>query len=201
MYLTKRDKNILKFIEEYKSLTIKQCSQLFFNNCKESYYQARKRLKLLADNHYLKRYRKDMRSETVYYMDKKLSCHDLKVIDVYACLKTIGVDIKTFEREYVINCGGKEYRADGFFEFICCDGYFHLLLVEIDDTHFTSLNKLLDIYNSNYFQDKYKNLDDNLFPNVIIIRPFIPTNISLSLPFNVYYHTNISVYNIKQILN
>lgn len=183
MYLTARDRKIIKFIEEYKSITINQCSKIFFNNCKESYYQARKRLKLLADNKYLQRYRKDMRSETVYYITKKLSFHDLKVLDIYTYLISLGANIKTFKREYIITLEDKEYRADGFIECVK-DGYFYPILVEIDYTHFTSKKKLMDIYNSGYFQSMYKKLDADVFPTVVIMRPVV-VQVDKELPFNL----------------
>ncbi|APF26982.1 replication-relaxation family protein [Clostridium sporogenes] len=198
MYLTNRDKEIFKFIEQYGSITINQCSKIFFSKCKQNYYQARKRLKLLSDNKYLKRYRKDMRSEAVYYLDKKLSAHDLKVLDIYAELLHLGAEIKYFEREYIIPTKNKEYRADGLVE--CTkDGYFYPILIEVDYTHFTSNKKLLDIYNSNYFQDKYKDLDTDIFPTVLILRPFLSNNIN-NLPFNIIYST-MCINNINTLFN
>ncbi|NEZ74234.1 hypothetical protein EXM56_02500 [Clostridium botulinum] len=198
MYLTNRDKKILKFIEEYKSITINQCSKIFFSKCKQNYYQARKRLKLLSDNKHLKRYRKDMRSETIYYLDKKLSIHDLKVLDIYAELINKGAEIKYFKREYTIPTKNKEYRADGLIE--CTkDGYFYPILIEVDYTHFTSNKKLLDIYNSNYFQDKYEHLDIDIFPTVLIVRPFISSS-NNNLPFNIIYST-MCINNINTLFN
>lgn len=198
MYLTNRDKEIFKFIEQYGSITINQCSKIFFSKCKQNYYQARKRLKLLSDNKYLKRYRKDMRSEAVYYLDKKLSAHDLKVLDIYAELINQGAEIKYFKREYAIPTKNKEYRADGLIECIK-DGYFYPILVEIDYTHFTSNKKLLDIYSSNYFQKKYKDLDEDIFPTVLIVRPFI-SSYNNNLPFNIIY-TTMCINNINTLFN
>ena len=187
MYLTKRDREILLFIEKYKSITIKQCSKIFFTTNKYSYYQARKRLKLLCDNKLLKRYREDMRSETVYYSEKKLSYHDIKVIDIYAELVSKGCTIKDFKQEYIIPVSdSKDYRADGLIEFEY-QGYFYPLLIEIDYTHLTGEKKLMDIYNSGYFQNKYKELDSDIFPTVIIARPICPS-IDVSIyPFVCIY--------------
>ena len=191
MYLTKRDREILLFIEKYKSITIKQCSKIFYTNNKYAYYQSRKRLKLLCDNKLLKRYREDMRSETIYYSDKKLSYHDTKVIDVYAELVSKGCTIKDFKQEYIIpintdNGKDKEYRADGLIEFEY-QGYFYPLLIEIDYTHFTGEKKLMDIYNSGYFQNKYKDMDTDIFPTVIIARPVCPCVDVSIYPFILIY--------------
>lgn len=197
MYLTNRDKEILKFIEKYGSITINQCSKIFFTKNKEAYYQSRKRLKILSDNKYLQRYRQDMRSECVYYSEKKLSFHDLRVLDAYANLMSTGADIREFIREYIITCGSKEYRVDGLIECVY-QGFFYPILIEIDYTHFTSTNKLLDIYNSNFFQNKYKDMDSDIFPNVLIARPIIPNIDTSLLPFNVLY-TTLCIDNINKI--
>ncbi|MBY6758614.1 hypothetical protein HYH82_15080 [Clostridium botulinum] len=198
MYLTNRDRDILKFIEQYGSITINQCSKIFFNKCKQNYYQARKRLRTLYNSKYIKRYRKDMRSEAVYYLDKKLSIHDLKVLDIYAEIINLGAEIKCFKKEYTIKCKNKEYRADGLIECIR-DGYFYPILIEVDYTHFTSNKKLLGIYNSNYFQNKYKDLDTDIFPTVLIVRPFLSNNIN-NLPFNIIYST-MCINNINTLFN
>ncbi|WP_033047159.1 hypothetical protein [Clostridium botulinum] len=197
MYLSDRDKSILKFIEEYGSITINQCSKIFYTKNKERYYQARKKLKKLADEKLLKRYRKDMRSQAVYYMSKKLSFHDLKVLDIYAELIDMGANITFFKREYTINTLNKNYRADGLIECIF-DGYFYPILIEIDYTHFTSPKKLLDIYHSEYFQNKYKDLDENIFPSIIIVKPIISKSNFKSKNFNIFY-TDLNS-NYKDIL-
>ncbi|MCD3331444.1 hypothetical protein, partial [Clostridium botulinum] len=148
MYLTKRDKEILYWIDKWGSITINQCSKIFYSKNKEAYQQARKRLKKLSDNNFLRRYRKDMKSETIYYLDKKLTLHDLKVFDIYAELISIGATIKTFIPRYKINTPNshKQYRElDALIEFIYKD-YFCPLILEIDYTHFTTHQTLQDIY-------------------------------------------------------
>lgn len=186
MILTQRDKNILRFIEEYKSITINQCSKIFFNNCKQAYYQARKRLRQLYDNKYIKRYRADMKSECIYYLTKKLSIHHLKVLDAYAEFIKIGANIEYFKTEYKVPTKSKYYRLDALIE-VTYEEYFYPLIIEVDYTHFTSQRKLIDIYNSKHFQDKYKELDDNIFPTVLIIRPVISDNSITSDLFNIVY--------------
>lgn len=198
MILTNRDKEIIKFIEKYGSITITQCSKIFFKNCKENYYQARKRLKKLSDNKYLNRYRKDMRSETVYYLEKKLSIHDLKVLDIYSYLIYSGATIKLFNQEYVIPAGDKNYRADALIEFVYED-YFFTLLIEVDYTHYTSQKKLLDIYNSSYFQNKYKDLGENIFPKVVIIRPAVIMECKSTEQIDILY-LDFDLKNIGQVL-
>lgn len=177
MYLKNRDKEIIKFIEEYGSITINQCSNIFYNHCSQKYDLSRKRLKLISENGYIKRNRKSMIDETVYYMKRKLTDHKLKVIDVYSRLFSKGIKVREFKMEYVVNIGkvvsGKEksYRLDGFLEFEY-KGYFYSFIIEVDKTHQTSKRKLVDIYESGYFQNKYKEngMGDNIYPDVLIVK-------------------------------
>lgn len=197
MLLMPRDKQILKFIEDYGSITIKQCAKIFFTNNNMAYDQARKRLAILFKNKFLKRYRQDMRSETIYYSDNKLSFHDLKVLDIYAYIISVGADVTYFKQEYTIPCGDKDYRADGLIQCIYED-FFYPILIECDYTHYTSEKKLMDIYKSGYFQDKYRDKDENMFPFVIIMRPVIPSIDTSLLPYNVLY-TNYELLDISNI--
>lgn len=199
MYLTDRDKEILRWIEEHKSITINQCSKIFYTNNKEGYQQARKRLRKLNQCNYIKRFRKDMRSETVYYLDKKLSFHDLKVFDILAELIYLGAEIKNFEKEYVIPAGEKNYRSDALIEFIY-NKYYYIFLVEIDHTHFTSFKKLIEIYKSNFFQEKYKEFGQNIFPEVLILREYETKNKMYTEYFNIHLLTYEIINKIKNIL-
>lgn len=45
--ITERDKEILRWVEENKSMTIDQCSKIFYNGNTYAYDQARKRLRFL----------------------------------------------------------------------------------------------------------------------------------------------------------
>ena len=195
-----RDKEILVWIEKHKSITINQCAKIFFkeSNDKNAYYQARKRLRLLYQNKYIKRFRNDMRHEAVYFLSKKLSYHDLKIFDIYAELTKLDADITNFKKEYSIKFKSKEYRVDALIEFNY-NGYFYPLVVEIDYTHYTSKKKLLSIYNSQHFQKKYKESlgENDIFPTILIVRPFLPTTTN-TLPFNVLY-TNYTLQDINSI--
>lgn len=174
MRLTDRDKKILRYIEEYKSITIIQCSKIFYCNYKQAYYQARKRLSILYKNKYLKKYRKDPMHETIYFMDKHLNYHDLKVFDIYAELISLKVNIRYLKPKFRITGINDKYREiDALIE---CEykGYFYPIILEIDMTHFTNIEKLDEIYNSGYFQNKYKKLANNIFPTVLLLRPYLP---------------------------
>lgn len=198
MILTKRDKEISRYIEDYGSITINQCAKVFYKGNKEPYYQARKRLKILSNSGYLKRYRQDMKSECVYYFTKCLGIHDLKVLDVYAELISLGAEITFFKQEYTVAYGDKKYICDGLIE-LKYNGYFYPLLIEVDYTHFTSERKLTDIYCSNHFQERYKEFDDNLFPSVLIIRPYVNNNLIQTDLYNLFYF-DFNLHNLNNVL-
>lgn len=189
--ITKRDKEILKFIEHYKSITPNQCSKLFYSG-NYSYDMARKRLSHLYKEGILKRYRKNMNSECFYYMDKYLSIHDSKAIDVMAEAKHIGGKIISFERKYRL----LSYELDALLE-VEYKGYIFPFIIEVDYTHFTSLKKLDDIYNSGYFQDKYKDLGENIFPGVVIIKPYSGSCLQSNLYY--IYHLDFELNNLCSI--
>ncbi len=149
--ITKRDKEIVKYVEKNGSITSKICSKQFFRGNKEAYDQARKRLRVIHEEGLLKRYRKDPRSEAVYYIDKKLKIHDLKLLDVISDLNEL--DIVMFDKE-------KQIETDEYTKYIV-DGAVVIeknnirlpLLIEIDYTHYTNLEKIRDIIN--YLENKH----------------------------------------------
>ncbi|MDP4143103.1 MAG: hypothetical protein Q8936_01290 [Bacillota bacterium] len=197
MILTKRDISILKFVEQYGSISINQCSKIFFSENKYAYYQARRRLKLLQNWKHLNRYRRDMRSETIYYIDKKLSYHSLKVLDVLAELISLGAKIKNFMQEYTIHTENKDYRVDALAEFIFKD-YWYTMIIEVDMSNFTSSKKLFAINNSQHFQEKYKNTGEDIFPSVLIIRQVIPINPYHTELFDIHY-SDFTLSTLRQV--
>ncbi|MDV5116208.1 hypothetical protein SNJ89_14930 [Clostridium perfringens] len=138
--LTARDKEILKFIEDYKSLTIKQAQYLFF---RESYEGARRRLAELEKFGLLKSSTSKARSEKVYFDGKNLSDHDLYKIDYIANLKKMEFEILEFNTKpsYFNNT----LRPDAF---VICrkNGYRYLTFLEVDYTHYTSNAKMNTLY-------------------------------------------------------
>jgi len=163
-----RDKDILKFIEKYGSINKIICGNLYFSKNKDRYYSASRRLKILYRNKFLKKYKKDMYEDIIYYRDKKpLKAHDIKLLEVYSYLHTLG-NIKLFERENVVQCGNKKRKNDGLIEIAIRKGryeYTYPLIIEIDMTHDTNFDKINDIYNSGQYQDKY-----DIMPMMLIVK-------------------------------
>ncbi|XZH37641.1 hypothetical protein ACSW82_16460 (plasmid) [Clostridium perfringens] len=138
--LTKRDKEILKFIEKYKSITIRQAKYLFF---KKSYEGARRRLAELEKFGLLKSSISKARSEKVFYAEKMISDHDLYKIDYIVNLKKMGFEIIEFNSKpsYFDN----QLKPDAF---VVCrkNGYRYITFLEIDYTHYTSNTKMNTLY-------------------------------------------------------
>lgn len=138
--ITKRDKQIIKFVEVHGSITINQCAKMFFRNNKEAYDQARKRLRIIYNGDFLKRYRKDIQSEVVYFIDRPLKIHDLKLMDVFAELSQY--EVIMFQKEYEIHIDiNTNYRVDAA-AIIKVNGVYIPIFIEIDYTHFTNIKKI-----------------------------------------------------------
>lgn len=138
--LTSRDKEILRFIEEHKSLTIRQAQYLFFNG---TYEGARRRLAELEKFGLLKSAISKGRSEKVYFDGKNLSDHDLYKIDYIANLKKMEFEILEFNSKpsYFNN----KLKPDAL---VICrkNGYRYITFLEVDYTHYTDNIKLKTLY-------------------------------------------------------
>lgn len=169
MYITNRDKAMLRFIEQHGSITINQAANIFFTNNNFAYDQARKRLRTMYQNNIIKRFKQDIYAEVQYYFDRPVKAHKSKLIDVYGNLSSIG-NIAKFEKELKIECKDKYRKIDGFLELeIESENEIAMypVIIEVDYTHNTSLQKLKEIYESNYFQEIY-----DVFPTVLIVKKY-----------------------------
>ena len=76
MYLTDKDREVLKFVETYDSITIEICRKIFYNTQKSGSEIARRRLSKLVSYNKLKVTRDNLSNQNVYYTTKKLSYVD-----------------------------------------------------------------------------------------------------------------------------
>ncbi|MEW9093919.1 MAG: hypothetical protein AB2417_02455 [Clostridiaceae bacterium] len=163
--LMQRDKNILKFLEKYKAITIQQSYRIFFNNAKFGNDRSRKRLKELETMGVLKSYINKLTREKVYYLEDKVSAHDLYINDFYSMLVFNGCkDIEYIkEPKYLKGL----IRPDAFFKFTLDDNL-HFILLEVDLTHFTGANKF-QMYEKLYKENILQKECYGTFPLVVII--------------------------------
>lgn len=136
--LTQRDKNILIFLEKHHATSIKQAYRMFYYETKTGYDVARKRLKQLEDMGLMKSYINLATNEKIYFGDRKLSAHDLYVMDFYSLLFTYECeDIKITNTPRYLN---GLVVPDALISFKYDNSLYYILL-ECDLTHVTDLTK------------------------------------------------------------
>lgn len=162
--LTQRDREVLTWIQDYKAISVAQCTELYFGG---NYEGCRRRLKQLEDMEFLKSYITRYSKEKVYYVDKKLSEHDLNIYNFLKVIKKHGGEIIKIKNQPQYLNGA--IRPDSFIIFSYKDNVYFILL-EVDLTHYTSMTKMQkyeELYKSGELQkDCY-----NTFPIIIIARP------------------------------
>lgn len=161
--LMQRDKDILRYLEDYKAISIKQTQKIFFNGV---YGGARRRLADLEKMKLLKSYENVLTNEKVYYIEEKISAHDLYVMDFYAELISQGAKITKFKKQprYLNDM----IRADGFFEFVY-ENNLYWTIVECDLTHYTGNSKMQlyeKLYKDNVLQEECR----GMFPSIVIMK-------------------------------
>lgn len=163
--LMPRDKQILKYLEEHKAITIYQAYRIFFNEAKFGYDRARVRLKQLEGFGLVRSYKNKLTDEKVYYTDSMISSHDLYVNEFYSMLVLHGctnIQVKRqprFMKDII--------RPDALFAFEYGEGL-HFVLLEVDFTHVTSLSKF-QLYEKLYRSEELQKICYGTFPLIAII--------------------------------
>lgn len=155
--LTQNDKNMLKFMERYGGLTIRQAYKIFYNNKKSGEQMARKRLRKLCDFGFIKYFTNPASEERVYYyLDnaKKLCPHDVYLLDFYSNLVFYGSEVLEFRKEPSYELGERRIQPDGFFKYKY-HGLIHGCFLEVDFTHKTNITKYSPYYNNGFFEELY----------------------------------------------
>lgn len=147
----KYDKQILKFIEDFKSITVKQAEIMFYKNNNN----ARRRLKELEEQGVLKSYKYNKTALAYTYKEfKEISEHDTIRNDFVSQLVAQGSTINSFK---VCPCPlNGMVVPDLYIEYTYKDNIYKSY-VEVDLTHFTGDSKIT-LYNKLYQQE-----DFNLF--------------------------------------
>jgi hypothetical protein len=108
-------------------------NKIFFKDQKSGYDIARRRLKKMTEDNILKMSRNISTNENVYYVDKKLSYHDLIINNFFAALINSGATINFFEkRKTWMN---DKIRSDAFCSYDS-GGYTFYNIIEVCRTHF-----------------------------------------------------------------
>lgn len=163
--ITERDREIINFCNDIGFITISQCGKLFFTDSHIGYDLARNRLKkIVKQDLYLKSFRNIETKQVIYIPKeskvKRISKHDILVIDYLAELKSLGADIELVEVE-------KEFNGvipDAFIKFTF-NGYRYYQLLEVELRH-----DYVDINRFSKVMDKILVETNNTLPNVVIIQ-------------------------------
>lgn len=161
--LTNRDREVLRWLEDYKAITVCQATQMFFKGCYEG---CRRRLKELEEYGVLKSYKTRLTDEKVYYIEDKLSDHDILRYNFLKEIKRLGGNILNLDTKpsYLKD----KIRPDAYVEFEY-QGEVYFILLEVDLTHYTSplkMKKYEELYKSGELQSKCY----GTFPIIIISR-------------------------------
>lgn len=130
--LTKRDKEIIRYIEDNGFITISQCCNMWFADRKYGYDLARKRLAEIERQEYCKSFinHKIYAPEKIFYIEKKYanpSKHTILTMNAYSEIIKLGADILYFKREQSWLEG--KYKSDGFVIFKM-DKYVYAVCIE-----------------------------------------------------------------------
>lgn len=186
-----RDREVLRWIEDYRAITIRQATQFFFDGC---YGSCKRRLKQLEDMELLKSYTSKLTKEKIYYFDKRLSDHDLLVYDFIKVITQIGGKLVKLVRtpHYLNNL----LIPDAFIIFDYEDSRYFILL-EVDYTHYTN-NSKFQLYEKLYRDNVLQQQCYNTFPIVVVARPSKGIRYN-SKNFEVIY-TDLNYQNLKDLL-
>lgn len=163
--ITDRDREIINFIYDIGFITIEQAGKIFYSGSKVSYDLARRRLKKISESSdYIKKFTNSETRQIIYIPKesklKKLSKHDILVIDYLAELKSLGADIERIEVEK--DFGGVIPDALISFTF---NGYRYYQLLEVELRHdYVDINRFILII------DKILKETNNVLPSIVIIQ-------------------------------
>lgn len=130
MKLTSRDIDIINFIEKAKGASIEQIQIMFF----PSYNTAKRRLRLLKENNFLKCSMHPILNKKVYYKKRLPSYHSLIINHVCILLKD---KIYKVEREFKIG----KYKVDA----LLLLNNKNIIILEVDIFNRTSKEKYINI--------------------------------------------------------
>ncbi|NFM11841.1 hypothetical protein FDC26_16015 [Clostridium botulinum] len=190
--LTERDRQVLKWIEDYKAISVPQATELFFNGTYES---CRRRLKQLEDMELLKSYISQFSREKIYYQEKKLKDHELLVYDFLKVVKKRGGEMRQIklQPQYL----KRLIRPDAYIEFTL-ENNLYFIILEVDYTHYTS-NIKMQLYEKLYKEGTLQKQCYGTFPIVIISRPSLNDVRYNSSNFDVIY-TDLYYNNLQSFL-
>ncbi|EGT4139298.1 hypothetical protein EQZ09_16045 [Clostridium perfringens] len=198
--LRERDYNILRFIEKYGAISLKNACRIFFTGEYKSeeyrYRVASRRLQILKEKGILQSYRNSYTDEKIYYTNKKLSPHNLFIQDFWRKLIEIGFEVLEFNTNISLMKG--QLKPDAFIEAEIEDIKVNYFL-EVDLNHYTDKNKLIR-YEMFYKSDELKELCGTRKPCFIIARPTHGKDLRYNSKLFDTVYTDLKYTNLENFL-
>lgn len=192
--ITDKDQKVLNFVEQFGSITINQTRKMFYNTQKYGYDIARRRLKKLVTHNKLRVSRDLTGNENVYYTDKKLSYHDLLVLDYYASLIYNGSKIVYFKQKQPWLNG--KIVSDAYCCYVIGNKVFFNIL-EVVRTHGIDKDKYMNLFKSGEPQrfnsaiyEKLGGDTINEFPRIVVVDNVIHSN-------NLFIHEDVKIHQLN----
>ena len=165
--ITDRDKNIIDFINKIGYSSIQNIQDMFFVNNRYGYDGARKRLKKIEEmGDYIRHFKNQETNEIIYIPSdsklKRISTHNIKVLNYITKLSTLGCKITNVELEPVFS----NIKPDAFIEFEF-NSYRYYQLIEVQIRHdYVDLNR----FKNKETIDSILKYTENVMPKLIIIQ-------------------------------
>lgn len=158
--LTERDRMILQHIEAYKGITIQQAYRIFFKDKAYGLDYARKRLRILNEQGFIKYKTDRVTRKRIYYTNKAFREHDMYIMDFYSWIVFHGGEIL----EYIPNRKAGSKSSDGYFKFKFQDHIYPYFL-EVNLYNKADMKKYEDYFSTGEIQKELK----GKFPLIAIV--------------------------------
>ncbi|PWX20919.1 hypothetical protein [Clostridium perfringens] len=198
--LRERDYNILRFIEKYKAISLKNACRIFFTGEYKSeeyrYRVAARRLQKLENKGILQSYRNSYTDEKIYYTNKKLSPHSVFIQDFWR--KLLELDFNVLEFNTNVSLMNGQLKPDAFV-LAKYDDILVNYFLEVDLNHYTDKSKLIR-YEMFYKSDELTELCGTRKPCLIITRPTHSKDIRLTSKLFDTVYTDLKYTNLERFL-
>lgn len=162
--ITDRDREVINFIEQIGYASITHIHKMFFAEAVYGYDIARKRLNKIVGEGYIRKIRNTETNENIYIPQesklKKVSIHNMKVIDYLCELSCLGCNIEQIEIEPIFGT----VKPDALISFNF-NGYRYWQLLEIQIRH-----DMVDTKRFNNVLDLILPRTNHTVPKLIIVQ-------------------------------
>ena len=198
--LKERDYNILRFIEKYGAISLKNACSIFFTGEYKSeeyrYRVAARRMQTLEEKGILQSYRNSYTDEKIYYTNKKISPHSVFIQDFWR--KLLELDFNVLEFNTNVSLMNGQLKPDAFV-LAKYDDILVNYFLEVDLNHYTDKSKLIR-YEMFYKSDELTELCGTRKPCLIITRPTHSKDIRLTSKLFDTVYTDLKYTNLERFL-